>query len=85
MLPAPPLFLSWCVLVALECLSSLSVAFSLVRVDYSDFETGESILLPLIQLERSPPSGAADLLCMDWLAETGTVWVFIGCRAPFTD
>lgn len=28
---------SWCVLVVLECLSSPRVAFSLVRVDYSDF------------------------------------------------
>lgn len=72
-LPAPTLFLSWCVLAALECLSSPRVAFSLARVDYSDFETEKSILLPLGQPERSPPSGAADLLCMDWLAETATL------------
>lgn len=69
-LPAPTLFLSWCVL---ESLSSPKVAFSLARVDYADFETGESILLPLSQPERSHPSGAADLLCMDWLAEAATV------------
>lgn len=72
-LPAPALFSSWCVLVTLEYLSGPTFAFSLARVDYGDFETGESILLPLSQPERGPPSGAADLLCMDWLAEAATV------------
>lgn len=53
-------------------MSSPRVAFSLARVDYSDFETGEAILLPLSRPERSPPDGAADLLCMGWLAGTAT-------------
>lgn len=72
-LPASTFFLSWCAPVVLQCLSSSRVAFSLVRVDYSDFETGESVLLPLSQPKCSLPSGAADLLCVDWLPEAAAV------------
>lgn len=67
-LPASTFFLSWCAPVVLECLRSSRVAFFLVRVDYSDFETGESILWPLSQPGHTLPSEAADLLCMDLAA-----------------
>lgn len=43
-LPASTFFLCWCAPVVLECLSSSRGAFSIVRVDYTDFEQGESIL-----------------------------------------
>lgn len=72
-LPASTFFLSWCAPVVLQCLSSSRVAFSLVRVDYSDFETGESVLLPLSHPKCSLPSGAADLLCVEWLPEAAAV------------
>lgn len=81
-MPASTFFLSWCAPVVLECLSSSRVAFSLVRVDYSDFERGESVLWPLSQPEHSLPSGAADLLCMDWLPDAAAVGLHL-LSCPF--
>jgi len=57
----------------------------LARVDYSNFETGESILLPLSQAENVVVP-AELLTCFVWTGcQRQQLWACIGCRAPFTD